>query len=160
MQNMLKTGSFLLCMALVSHCATAAETVTCEKEINEVNTFLSHNGSPVINNVTDFVSTLRALNTTGRLPSRYITSEEAKRLGWSGKDSESLWGLKPTNGKWIGGDGLQNKTLPGNTAWYSADIDVQKGMRSDKRLVYSASGQQRYFTPDKYQQFVEITPCL
>ncbi|WP_253381139.1 ribonuclease domain-containing protein [unidentified bacterial endosymbiont] len=159
MKKAIRTGSLVLCMALFSHFSTAAETVTCEKEVNEINTFLNNNGSPGINNVADFSATLRTLNTTGRLPAKYITSEEAKRLGWSGSDSETLWGLKPTHNKWIGGDAYQHKTLPASVKWYSADVDVSRGYRSPKRLVYTLSGQQRFFTPDNYQHFVEVTPC-
>lgn len=159
MKNTIKTGSFVLAMALFSHSVAAAEMQTCEQEINAINAFLSHSGSPAIVNVADFATTLRTLNTTGRLPAKYITSDEARRLGWSGKDTDGLWGLTPTNGKWIGGDSLQNNTLPANAAWYSADVDVLKGFRGEKRLAYTLSGPQRFYSPDKNQHFVEISPC-
>jgi hypothetical protein len=58
---------------------------------------------------------------------RYITSDEAKRQGWSGNETETLWGIKPTNNKWIGGDNYVSSKLPSAQSWFSADIDVSKG---------------------------------
>ncbi|MFL4367816.1 ribonuclease [Enterobacter asburiae] len=132
---------------------------TCEHEIKDVNTFLSLQGTARINDVDDLAKTLRSLTQTGRLPSRYITSDEAKRLGWSGNETETLWGLKPTNNKWIGGDNYISPKLPSSQSWFSADIDVFKGYRGVKRLIYTLSGPQRYITTDKYQHLVEVDSC-
>lgn len=132
---------------------------TCENEIKDVNTFLSLQGTARINDVDDLAKTLRSLTQTGRLPSRYITSDEAKRLGWSGNETETLWGLKPTNNKWIGGDNYISPKLPSSQSWFSADIDVFKGYRGVKRLIYTLSGPQRYITTDKYQHLVEVDSC-
>ncbi|CAM7009016.1 Ribonuclease [Enterobacter asburiae] len=132
---------------------------TCENEIKDVNTFLSLQGAARINDVDDLAKTLRSLTQTGRLPSRYITSDDAKRLGWSGNETETLWGLKPTNTKWIGGDTYISPKLPSAQSWYSADIDVFKGYRGAKRLIYTLSGPQRYITTDKYQHLVEVDSC-
>ena len=132
---------------------------TCENEIKDVNTFLSLQGYARINDVDDLAKTLRSLTQTGRLPSRYITSNEAKLLGWSGNETETLWGLKPTNNKWIGGDNYTNPKLPFSQSWFSADIDVSKGYRGSKRLIYTLSGPQRYITTDKYQHLVEVNSC-
>ena len=159
MKKTIKNGSFILCMALFSHIAISAEKVTCKEEVNNVNASLSQKGSPVINNVADFTATLQTLNATGRLPDKYITSIQAKHLGWSGAETETLWGLKLTNNKWIGGDSYQHKSLPANAKWYSADVDVNRGYRSNKRLIYTLSSQMRFYTPDNYQNFVEISPC-
>lgn len=132
---------------------------TCENEIRDVNTFLIQQGVAPINDVDDLAKTLRSLTQTGRLPARYITSDEAKRLGWSGNETESLWGVKPTNNKWIGGDNYISPKLPSSQSWFSADIDVFKGYRGVKRLVYTLSGPQRYITTDKYQHLVEVSSC-
>lgn len=132
---------------------------TCENEIKDVNLFLSQQGTARINDVDDLAKTLRSLTQNGRLPARYITSDEAKRLGWSGNETETLWGLKPTNNKWIGGDSYASPKLSTAQSWFSADIDVFKGYRSSKRLIYTLSGSQRYITTDKYQHFVEVNPC-
>jgi hypothetical protein len=61
--------------------------------------------------------------------------------------------------KWIGGDSYANPALPAKQLWLSADIDVQKGYRSPKRVIYSLSGQQRFITTDKYQHLAELEPC-
>ena len=85
---------------------------TCESEIKDVNTFLSLQGTARINDVDDLAKILRSLTQTGRLPPRYITSDEAKRQGWSGNETETLWGIKPTNNKWIGGITMSVQNFP------------------------------------------------
>ncbi len=132
---------------------------TCEAEIKGINQFLASNGMEPIKNIAELASTLRQIERTGRLPPMYITASEASRLGWSGKDSETLWGLKPTNKKWIGGDAYRSKSLPANVQWLSADVDVVRGYRSNKRLIYSLRSRQRFISPDRYQHFVELEPC-
>ena len=153
----LKNGVFFTFLLTVMQANAAIPT--CENEIGDVNTFLSLQGSARINDVDDLAKTLRSLTQNGRLPARYITSDEAKHLGWSGSESESLWGLNPTNNKWIGGDSVTNPKLSSAQSWFSADIDVYKGYRSPKRLVYTLSGSQRYITTDKYQHLVEVSSC-
>ncbi|EMF8519768.1 ribonuclease, partial [Enterobacter asburiae] len=141
----------LLFAPLLAIMQANAALPTCENEIKDVNTFLSLQGAARINDVDELAKTLRSLTQTGRLPSRYITIDDAKRQGWSGNESESLWGLKPTNNKWIGGDNYISPKLPSSQTWFSADIDVFKGYRGAKRLIYTLSGPQRYITIDKYQ---------
>lgn len=159
----MKTCTFInvavLAVTLSAAIQASAALKTCEDEIKETNAFLSEQGVAPINDVTDLATTLRNIKNFGRLPDRYITSDEAKRLGWSGKETETLWGLKPTNKKWIGGDSYANPALPAKQQWLSADIDVQKGYRSPKRVIYSLSGQQRFITTDKYQHLAELEPC-
>lgn len=149
----------LLFAPLLAVMQANAALPTCENEIKDVNTFLSLQGTAQINDVDGLAKTLRSLTQTGRLPSRYISSDEAKRLGWSGNETETLWGLKPTNNKWIGGDNYTSPKLPSAQSWLSADIDVVKGYRSAKRLIYTLSGPQRYITTDKYQHLVEVAAC-
>ncbi|MEZ7809955.1 ribonuclease domain-containing protein [Alcaligenes phenolicus] len=103
---------------------------------------------------------LRFLNQNGRLPSSYITSDSAKRLGWSGRDSDSLWGLGQTNRKLIGGDSFNGgSALPGNVRWLSADIDVSRGYRGQKRLIYSPRSSARFISVDGNRSFLELSPC-
>lgn len=149
----------LLFAPLLAIMQANAALPTCENEIKDVNTFLSLQGAVRINDVDELAKTLRSLTQTGRLPSRYITIDDAKRQGWSGNESESLWGLKPTNNKWIGGDNYISPKLPSSQTWFSADIDVFKGYRGAKRLIYTLSGPQRYITIDKYQHLVEVGSC-
>lgn len=149
----------VLSVSLFTVLQATAAIPTCEDEIKEANAFLSSQGMSPVNNVTDLATTLRHIKNFGRLPDRYITTEEAKRLGWSGSENESLWGLKLTHQKWIGGDKYIHSALPANQPWLSADIDVVKGYHSPKRLIYSLSGQQRFVSTDKYQHIVELDPC-
>lgn len=145
--------------SLLTVMQASAALPACENEIKDINTFLIQQGAARINDVDDLAKTLRILTQTGRLPARYITTDEAKRLGWSGSETETLWGLKPTNNKWIGGDSYASPKLPSAQAWLSADIDVFKGYRSAKRLIYTLSGPQRYITTDKYQHLVDVNSC-
>jgi len=149
----------VLSVSLFTVLQATAAMPTCEEEIKEANAFLSSQGMVPVNNVTDLATTLRHIKNFGRLPDRYITSDEAKRLGWSGSENESLWGVKLTNQKWIGGDKYSDRALPSSQLWLSADVDVVKGYRSPKRLIYSLSGQQRFIMTDKYQHIVELDPC-
>ncbi len=144
---------------MVTGCSQAKGLASCEDEIKATNRFLVQNGTVRLNNVADLAKTLRQIDRTGKLPTKYITIDDAKRLGWSGRDSETLWGLKPTNQKWIGGDVYRNGSLPARVQWYSADLDVEGGYRSSKRLIYSPQSRQRFVSPDRYQHFVELERC-
>ncbi|MFJ3458723.1 ribonuclease domain-containing protein [Scandinavium goeteborgense] len=140
-------------------CNAALAATTCEDEVGALNKELAEKGVAKINDTAKLATTLRQLNQTGRLPKEYITSNEAKKLGWSGNDSDTLWGLKPTNGKLIGGDGYSNASLPTSNRWYSADVDVSRGYRSIMRLIYSPETPQKFISPDTYRNFVEVAPC-
>ncbi|MGL4722934.1 MAG: ribonuclease [Scandinavium sp.] len=157
MKSVHKTAlAFVLSGVFICHAATAA---TCEDEVSKLNQELADHGAAKILDTAKLATTLRSLNQNGRLPGGYITSDEAKKLGWSGKDDETLWGVKPTNGKMIGGDSYRNSALPAAQNWYSADIDVSRGYRSNKRLIYSQSSATKFISPDKYQNFLEVEPC-
>lgn len=157
MTKMLAIGAMVLGLAIGN--AQAQGRVSCEQEIGEINQFLSEQGMPSISDVSALASTIRYIDSTGRLPTKYITSDEAKRLGWSGRGSESLWGVKPTNQKLIGGDSYSNPSFPNNVPWLSADIDVAKGYRGNKRLVYSIRSPKKFITVNGNQHFVELSPC-
>jgi hypothetical protein len=102
-----------------------------------------------------FVETIQSLDRTGRLPPRYLTKQQAERLGWSpGRD---LWKYAP--GKSIGGDrfGNRERRVPASpgTALHEADLDYAGGQRGPKRLVYGADGR-RWVTTDHYETFREV----
>ncbi|MCS2160354.1 ribonuclease [Scandinavium sp. H11S7] len=149
----------LITASVASLCALAETPVSCENEIAETNKFLVQQGAAPINNVSDLINTLHSLNVKKKLPEKYISLGTAQKLGWSGNDNDTLWGIKSTNGKWIGGDSFRNQQLPASVSWLSADIDVERGYRGYKRLIYSNSEQQRYLTTDNSHHFVELTPC-
>lgn len=80
-------------------------------------------------------------------------------LAGPGKALSPCGGIKLTDQKWIGGDVYRNPSLPGNEKWYSADLDVVKGYRSSKRLVYNLRSRQMFISTDLYAHFVEMDAC-
>lgn len=91
----------------------------------------------------------------GKLPSNFITKEEAEDLGWTGG------GLEPyAPGKCIGGDKFGNREglLPdadGRT-WTECDIDtLGASSRGAKRIVFSNDGL-IFYTDDHYESFTQL----
>ena len=88
----------------------------------------------------------------GRLPSNYITKDQARELGW---DSGSVERYAP--GMCIGGSRFGNyegllPDAPGRT-WQECDIDtLGADERGPKRIVWSNDGL-IYYTPDHYASF-------
>ena len=92
-----------------------------------------------------------------RLPSYYISKNQARKLGW--QDWKGNFGdVLP--GKMIGGDIYRNKEgkLPSalGRVWYEADINYEKGYRNRERILYSNDGL-IFVTYDHYQTFYEMT---
>lgn len=92
----------------------------------------------------------------GRLPSNYITKNEAQKLGWNSAEG-NLWAVAP--GKSIGGDRFGNYEglLPGG-AYTECDIGYQGGYRDSRRLVFRKDGStwHIYYTEDHYETFEEV----
>lgn len=92
----------------------------------------------------------------GRLPSNYITKNEARKLGWRGGSVE-----KVAEGKCIGGDRFGNyeKNLPVESDrdfYHECDIDtLGKESRGAKRIIYAKDGD-IYYTEDHYDNFEKI----
>ena len=88
----------------------------------------------------------------GRLPSNFITKNEARDLGWEGG------GLEPyAPGKCIGGDRFGNYEglLPEKDGRYYTECDIEtlgKDSRGAKRIVFSNDGL-IYYTDDHYESF-------
>jgi ribonuclease T1 len=102
-----------------------------------------------------FAEAVASLDRSGRLPDRYLTKDQAARLGWS--PGVDLWKVAP--GKSIGGDRFGNRegrlpSAPGRR-FFEADLDFAGGKRGAKRLVWSSDGQ-RWVTIDHYQSFREV----
>ncbi len=89
-----------------------------------------------------------------KLPSNYITKEQASELGW--QPGDNLWDYAP--GKSIGGDIFTNteSILPSKSGriWYECDINYNGGHRGADRLVYSNDGL-IYGTSDHYNTFTQ-----
>ncbi|MCI7813681.1 MAG: ribonuclease domain-containing protein [Lachnospiraceae bacterium] len=88
-----------------------------------------------------------------KLPSNFITKEEAKKLGWKSNEG-NLDKVAP--GKSIGGDRFGNyeEQLPVEQGrkYYECDINYEGGYRNAERLIYSNDGL-IYYTNDHYETF-------
>lgn len=93
------------------------------------------------------------LDAYGELPPQYITSDEARDLGWEGGAVDPY---QP--GAAIGGNHFGNYEgiLPEGD-YHECDIDTQGTRRGAKRLVWSTDGHY-YYTEDHYVSFVEVIP--
>ncbi|MCS6779077.1 MAG: hypothetical protein NZ555_05190 [Geminicoccaceae bacterium] len=105
--------------------------------------------------VEGFVETVESLRKTKKLPPRYLTKAEARKLGWEpGVDLCTV-----ARARAIGGDrfGNREKRLPDkrDRKWFEADLDFFCGSRGPKRLVWSNDGL-IYLTTDHYQTFKEV----
>ena len=92
----------------------------------------------------------------GKLPSYYITTEQAIREGWNSKKGNLF--LK-CPGKMIFGGVYENRnghlpTAPGRI-WYEADINYKAGYRGTDRILFSNDGL-IFVTYDHYCTFIEI----
>ena len=92
----------------------------------------------------------------GKLPSYYITSEQAKNEGWNSKKGD-LFIKCP--GRMIFGGIYQNRnghlpTAP-NRVWYEADINYEFGFRGTERILFSNDGLM-FVTYDHYHTFIEV----
>ena len=93
------------------------------------------------------------LHTYGKLPSNFITKNDAKKLGWNGGGLEEV-----ASGKCIGGDSFGNYegNLPEGKKYKECDIDtLGADSRGAKRIVYSDDGY-IYYTDDHYENFEQL----
>ncbi len=95
------------------------------------------------------------IHTFGKLPSNFITKDEAEALGWPGGSLE-----KYAPGKCIGGDKFSNRekllpTAKGRT-YTECDIDTLGAKsRGEKRIVFSNDGL-IFYTDDHYESFTQL----
>ncbi|GAA0086291.1 hypothetical protein UT300007_27300 [Clostridium sp. CTA-7] len=102
---------------------------------------------------------VESLRTTGKLPSEYITEQEALNAGW--KRGKALNNYAP--GKKYGGDIFKNdtKVLPDaqGRVWHETDvgIDYNRGRNNNPgyRILYSNDGL-IYGTYDHYESVFKI----
>ena len=94
------------------------------------------------------------IQTYGKLPSNFITKDDAKKLGWSGNGNDPV--DKYAHGKVIGGDhfGKYEGLLPKKSGrtYTECDIDTKGTVRGVKRIVFSNDGL-IYYTGDHYEHF-------
>lgn len=93
------------------------------------------------------------INEFKRLPSNYITKNDAKKLGWQTKGTLD----KVAPGKSIGGDryGDYEGKLPKGHSYKECDIDYVKGNRNAKRIIFSNDGL-IFYTSDHYKSFTKL----
>jgi hypothetical protein len=107
-----------------------------------------------LRDVGGFVDTVQSLREAGRLPSRYVTKDEARAHGWRGGGLCAVW-----PGHTIGGDSFRNfaGTLPPAAAggYREADLDATCRERGPKRLIFSGDGR-LYVTVDHYNSFTPV----
>lgn len=89
-----------------------------------------------------------------KLPSNYITKNEARDLGWHGGPLK-----KYAPGKSIGGDTFTNRqhVLPDSDSKYiECDINANGTSRGAERIVYNTGDYKVYYTNDHYNTFTEV----
>jgi len=91
-----------------------------------------------------------------KLPSNFITKNEASKLGWVSKEG-NLWDV--TDEMSIGGDKFGNYEglLPKakGRQWYECDVNYYGGYRGSERILYSNDGL-IYYTDDHYESFTQL----
>src|SRR6266446_1717526 len=107
-----------------------------------------------LRDVDAFVETVQSIRATNRLPSRYVTKDEARAHGWRGGGLCAAW---PEHV--MGGDVMRNfggaiPNVPGRI-YCEADLDSDCGSRGPRRLVFSNDGR-IYVTLDHYRTFVSV----
>ena len=89
-----------------------------------------------------------------KLPSNYITKNEAHSLGWEGGPLKDY-----APGKSIGGDVFTNRqhVLPDSPNKYiECDINANGTSRGAERIVYNTGDYSVYYTDDHYKTFKEV----
>ncbi|CAK0766711.1 Ribonuclease [Azospirillaceae bacterium] len=99
-----------------------------------------------------FVETVSAIRSTGRLPNKYLTKQEASRKGW--RPGANICEAIPN--QWIGGDVFRNLEgrLPKKN-YREADLEPTCKSRGAKRLVFSGKNE-IYVTVDHYETFTRV----
>ncbi len=101
------------------------------------------------------------IHTYGKLPSNYITKDEAEELGWKKKQGEAGQLQNVAPGKSIGGSRFGNYEgqLPDKKGrkYYECDINYVSGNRGAERIIYSNDGL-IFYTGDHYETFEQLYP--
>ncbi|MBQ6834882.1 MAG: ribonuclease [Lachnospiraceae bacterium] len=101
------------------------------------------------------------IHTYGKLPSNFISKNEAEELGWKKKQGEAGQLHVVAPGMSIGGSRFGNYEglLPEakGRKYYECDINYVKGNRGAERIVYSNDGL-IFYTGDHYESFEQLYP--
>lgn len=97
----------------------------------------------------------------GKLPSNFISKDEAEELGWKKEPGEAGQLHVVAPGMSIGGGyfGNYEGLLPEEEGrkYYECDINYVKGNRGAERIVYSNDGL-IFYTGDHYESFEQLYP--
>lgn len=140
----------VLCWLLLLLAAAASGRAQLAADPQALAAFAQKSG---LHDLAGFVETVQALRSTGHLPPRYVTKEEAAAHGWHGGGLCAVW-----PGHAIGGDRFDNtvRALPNGAHTYEeADLDETCGSRGPKRLIFSNDGA-IYVSPDHYRHFIPV----
>lgn len=151
---------FLSFLALLTSTANAVDKIKCDIAVHDANQQLETDNNKAINDEASLVKLLRTLNKDDVLPVQYVTTDYAKKQGWSGNSQDSLWKVWVLNKKEIGGDSVQIPEQKSGEKWYSADLESVRGLRSAKRLIYSPQRQERYLSTNENTSRVIIKACI
>ncbi len=89
-----------------------------------------------------------------KLPSNYMTKDEARALGWHGGSLDSY-----IPGMAIGGDRFTNRqeVLPTGHTYVECDINtIGSDTRGAERIVYANDTYDVYYTSDHYETFEKL----
>ncbi|SMC20035.1 ribonuclease [Clostridium acidisoli DSM 12555] len=148
----IKTKFSLLIMSLFFLVATAINFLPMHT--NAFTMASTKNTASTVTIINDFQGVANYIHEYNKLPSNYITKEQAEELGW--EPGFNLWDYAP--GCSIGGDIFTNSegvlpSAPGRV-WHECDINYNGGHRGADRLVYSNDGL-IYGTSDHYNTFTQ-----
>src|SRR5690242_12227907 len=101
-----KAGGSIIGMVVAIICLAAmparVQAETCENVVQQLNQGLS----PRIDEQ-ELVGIIRNLNSSNRLPDKFVTKGQATRMGW--RPGKNLWSSAMLKGKSIGGDRFGNR---------------------------------------------------
>lgn len=141
-------AALLLFALILFGCSSSPENEAADN--NALNTLDEKGSYTLTEDVAEY------LHIYGKLPSNYITKNEALKLGWD-SDKGNLWDV--TDKKSIGGDSFGNREgkLPKGDGrrWFECDVNYGGGFRGGERIVYSNDGL-IFFTDDHYNTFKRL----
>lgn len=120
----------------------------------KVQTLENITAPPSIRQMTDVATVSRYLKENHRLPSYYLTKNEARKLGWNPAVG-NLCDVLP--GRAIGGDAFRNRErkLPVRGKYYEADVNYNCGTRGPDRVIFDQTGNV-WLTRDHYKTFEKL----
>lgn len=108
-------------------------------------------------NVIELSAIVRSLRDEAKLPPKFLSKKEARRLGW--EPGRAFNDIAQLRGRALGGDHFGNyeKRLPA-ARYYEADLDYLGTKRNMKRLVYE-NADHMFVTIDHYESFERVPAC-